>query len=173
MCGLEFERVYTDLQRDSQGGEIALQLNRLYPDDPEILYNNGKIFGNFAFLTMEKLAQVAPTSVWRHLAAAEAHESQGSYSEAIQEYQAVLRLEPNRPAIHYRIGRSLMGRFWQRQSQDDMVAAEKEFEAELRSNPTTPTLRMNWERCAERVGRSTMRNIYELRIRRSLDASRY
>jgi predicted Zn-dependent protease len=112
-----------------------MELNRLYPDDPEILYQAGKVYGNFAFLTMEKLAQVAPTSVWRHLAAAEAHESQGSYSQAIQEYKEVLRLEPDRPAIHYRIGRSLMGRFWQRQSQEDLAAAEKEFGEELRTHP--------------------------------------
>ncbi|HKV78881.1 MAG TPA: tetratricopeptide repeat protein [Candidatus Sulfotelmatobacter sp.] len=135
MCGLELERAYTGLRKDSKAVEVSMELNRLYPDDPEILYQAGKVYGNFAFLTMEKLAQVAPTSVWRHLAAAEAHESQGSYSQAIQEYQEVLRLEPDRPAIHYRIGRSLMGRFWQRQSQQDPGAAEKEFEEELRLHP--------------------------------------
>lgn len=135
MCGLELQRVYSGLKRDSKAVEVAMELNRLYPDDPEILYQAGKVYGNFAFLTMEKLAQVAPTSVWRHLAAAEAHESQGSYSQAIQEYQEVLRLQPDRPAVHYRIGRSLMGRFWQRQSQEDIAAAEKEFEEELRLHP--------------------------------------
>ncbi len=135
MCGLELERAYTGLKRDSKAVEVAMELNRLYPEDPEILYQSGKIYGNFAFLTMEKLAQVAPTSVWRHLAAAEAHESQGSYSQAVQEYQEVLRLEPDRSAVHYRIGRSLMGRFWQRQSQEDLAAAEKEFSEELRRHP--------------------------------------
>ena len=135
MCGLELERAYTGLRKDSKAVEVALELNRLYPDDPEILYQAGKVYGNFAFLTMEKLAQVAPTSVWRHLAAAEAHESQGAYNQAVQEYREVLRLEPDRPAVHYRIGRSLMGRFWQRQSQEDLAAAEKEFEEELRSHP--------------------------------------
>ena len=135
MCGLELERAYTGLKKDNKAVEVAMELNRLYPDDPEILYQAGKVYGNFAFLTMEKLAQVAPSSVWRHLAAAEAHESQGSYSQAIQEYQEVLRLEPDRPAIHYRIGRSLMGRFWQRQSQEDLAAAEKQFAEELRLHP--------------------------------------
>jgi tetratricopeptide (TPR) repeat protein len=135
MCGLELERAYTGLKKDSQAVEVAMELNRLYPDDPEILYQTGKVYGNFAFLTMEKLAQVAPTSVWRHLAAAEAHESQGSYTQAIQEYHEVLRAEPDRPGIHYRIGRSLMGRFWQRQSQDDLPAAQKEFEQELEIDP--------------------------------------
>ena len=135
MCGLELQRSYTGLKRDSKSVEVALELNRLYPDDPEILYQTGKIYGNFAFLTMEKLAQVAPTSVWRHLAAAEAHESQGSYDQAIAEYREVLKLEPRRPGIHYRIGRSLMGRFWQRHSPDDPPAAEKEFEQELQIDP--------------------------------------
>jgi predicted Zn-dependent protease len=115
--------------------QIALELNRLYPDDPEILYQTGKVYGNYAFLTMERLAQVAPSSVWRHLAAAEAHESQGSYSEAVSEYNEVLRLEPSRPGIHYRIARCLMRRFWQRQSQEDLAAAEKEFEEDLRLHP--------------------------------------
>jgi tetratricopeptide (TPR) repeat protein len=135
MCGLELERAYAGLKKDSKAVEVAMELDRLYPDDPEILYQAGKVYGNFAYLTMEKLARVAPTSVWRHLAAAEAHESQGSYGQAIQEYHEVLRLEPDRPAIHYRIGRSLMGRFWQHQSQDDVAAAEKEFEEELRLHP--------------------------------------
>ena len=135
MCGLELQRAYTGLKRDSKAVEVAMELNRRYPDDPEILYQTGKIYGNFAFLTMEKLAQVAPTSVWRHLAAAEADESQGSYDQAIVEYREVLRLEPQRPGIHYRIGRSLMGRFWQRHSPDDPPAAEQEFQQELQFDP--------------------------------------
>jgi tetratricopeptide (TPR) repeat protein len=135
MCGLELLRACTGLKRDSKAVEVAMELNRLYPDDGEILYQAAKIYGNFAFLTMEKLAQVAPTSVWRHLAAAEAHESQGSYDQAIPEYREVLRLEPRRPGVHYRIGRALMGRFWQRHSPDDPPAAEKEFEQELQLDP--------------------------------------
>lgn len=135
MCGLELQRAYTGLKKDDKAVEVAMQLSRLFPDDPEILYQTGKVYGNFAYLTMEKLAKVGPTSVWRHLAAAEAHESQGSYDQAIPEYRAVLQLEPDRAAIHYRIGRSLLGRFWQRQSQDDLAEAEKEFEEELRLHP--------------------------------------
>jgi len=52
MCGLQLERAYTGLKRDSKAVEVAMELNRLYPDDPEILYQTGKIYGNFAFLTM-------------------------------------------------------------------------------------------------------------------------
>ncbi len=135
MCGLELQRAYTGLKKDDKAVEVAMQLNRFFPDDPEILYQTGKIYGNFAFLTMEKLAQVAPTSVWKHLAAAEAHESQGSYDQAIPEYNEVLKLDPQRPGIHYRIGRSLLGRYWQRHAPEDLTGAEKEFEQELQIDP--------------------------------------
>lgn len=43
MCGLELERAYTGLKRDSKAVEVAMELNRLYPDDPEILYQTGKV----------------------------------------------------------------------------------------------------------------------------------
>jgi tetratricopeptide (TPR) repeat protein len=136
MCGLQLQRAYTGLKRDSKAVEVAMELNRLYPNDPEILYQTGKIYGNFAFLAMQKLAQVAPTSVWRHLAAAEADESQGSYSLAITEYRQVLALEPDRPGVHYRLGRTLLARSSQATSAQDTADAAKEFEQELQRDPT-------------------------------------
>jgi tetratricopeptide (TPR) repeat protein len=136
MCGLQLERAYTGLKRDSKAVEVAMELNRLYPDDPEILYQTGKIYGNFAFLTMQKLAEVAPSSVWRHQAAAEADESQGSYSLAVTEYRQVLALEPDRPGVHYRLGRTLLARSYHVTSAQDTAEAAKEFEQELQRDPT-------------------------------------
>ena len=135
MCGLQLERAYTGLQFDRKAVEVALELNRLYPNDPEILYHNGKIFGNFAFLNMQKLAEVAPSSVWRHQAEAEAYESQGSLDVAISEYEQVLELDPHRPGIHYRLGRTFLKRARQNNSPDDVAQAVKEFTAELQMDP--------------------------------------
>jgi tetratricopeptide (TPR) repeat protein len=131
MCGLQLLRVYTGLRHDSKAVEVALELNRLYPNDPEVLYHTGRIFGNFAFLNMQQLAQVAPGSVWRHQAEAEAYESQGSNDAAISEYRQVLSADPQRPGVHYRIGRTLLERSRQRNSPGDMAEAEKEFAQEL------------------------------------------
>jgi tetratricopeptide (TPR) repeat protein len=135
MCGLQLERAYTALKRDSKAVEVGLELHRLYADDPEVLYHNGKIFGNFAFLSMERLAQVAPASVWRHQALAEASESQGSYYAAISEYRQVLAMEPQRPGIHYRLGRTLLARARETTSAEDRTAAAKEFQQELEVDP--------------------------------------
>jgi len=132
MCGLQLERAYTGMQRHNKAVEIAIELNRLYPEDPEVLYHTGRLFGNFAFLTMQTLAQVAPGSVWRHQAAAEAFESQGSYDLAVREYRTVLELGPGRPGIHFRLGRTLLKRSQQAHSNE----AAKEFERELDLDPT-------------------------------------
>lgn len=135
MCGLQLERAYTGLLQNRKAVETALEMNRLYPNDPEVLYHNGKIFGNFAFLSMQKLSQVAPDSVWTHEAAAEAYESEGSYSSAIGEYHTVLAIEPRRPGIHYRLGRTLLARSRETSSAEDLSAAVKEFEQELTLDP--------------------------------------
>jgi tetratricopeptide (TPR) repeat protein len=137
MCGLQLMRSYTGLQRDSDAVKAALELNRLYPDDAEILYHTGKVYGNFAFLTMHKLEEVAPTSIWRHQAAAEAFESQGSFNLAIGEYRTVLELDPRRPGIHYRIGRTLLAQSSQTGDQALVAKAKTEFEEELRIDPSS------------------------------------
>jgi tetratricopeptide (TPR) repeat protein len=135
MCGLQLLRAHTGLLQDSKAVEVALELNRLYPDDPEVLYHTGKVYGNVAFLTMQKLSQVAPESVWRHQTLAEADESQGSYDAAITEYRQVLGLDPRRPGIHYRLGRTLLARARQTTSAEDLASAQKEFEQELALDP--------------------------------------
>jgi len=135
MCGLQLERAYTGLHRDSNAVEVALELASAYPNDPEILYHNGKIFGNFAYLTMRKLREVAPESAWRHLAAAEAYESQGSNNEAAAEYRRVLALDRNRPGIHYRLARALLAGSRQTHSIEEATEAQKEFLQELEDDP--------------------------------------
>jgi tetratricopeptide (TPR) repeat protein len=132
MTGLQLQRAYTGLKRDYDAVEVALELSRVYPNDPEILYHTGRLFGNFAFLHIRKLAEVAPTSTWRYQAAGEVHESQGNYALAIAAYRQVLATNPRRPGIHLRIGRALLA-----SEQGDFEAgAASEFEQELQLDPT-------------------------------------
>ncbi len=136
-AGLQLARTYMGLGRDDQAVATALELKRLYPRDPEVLYHSGKLFGNFAYLTMKRLAEVAPKSVWRWQAAGEAYESQEAYDSAITEYRQVLALDPRRPGIHFRIGRVLLARA--RRAGSRVSAADealKEFQQELDLDPT-------------------------------------
>jgi tetratricopeptide (TPR) repeat protein len=136
MAGLQLQRAYTGLRRDRKAVEVALELERLYPNDPEVLYHASRLYANFAYVTMQKLSKVAPESVWMHLTAGEVNESQGGLDGAIREYQAVLALEPRRPGVHFRLGRVYLNRA--RETTGDATStaqAQKEFEAELEIDP--------------------------------------
>jgi predicted Zn-dependent protease len=135
MAGLHLQRTYTGLRRDQDAVDIALRLSRLHPDDPEVLYHSGRVFANFAYLQTMKLAAVAPDSVWLHLAAGEADESQGLHDSAIREYRQALVLAPRRPGVNFRIGRTLLARS-QNAAADDLAEARKAFAEELRIDPT-------------------------------------
>ncbi len=129
MAGLQFQRSLTALRKDSQAMEVSLELFRLYPQDAEVLYHTGRLFGNFAYLAMRQLAAVAPDSGWRHLAAGEAHEAEGNFALAAGEYREVMRVEPGRTGMHYRLGRVLLA------AKDD-AEARKEFGEELNADPS-------------------------------------
>lgn len=152
MCGLQLERVYSGLQRDAEAVEVALRLNRLYPNDPEVLYHSGRIFGNYAYLSVKRLGEVAPSSIWTHLASAEALESQGSNDVAIGEYRRVLSLDPHHPGIHYRLGRVLLARAQSGASRDDAEAALKEFSSELELDPTNASAAYELGEAAHKSG---------------------
>ena len=134
-CGLELLRAYTALHRDADAVETSLALNKAYPDDPEILYQTGRIYGNFTYLTMEKLRDKAPDSVWMLQAKAEAQESEKQYDLALTSFESVLRLEPRRPGVHYRLGRVYLTRFEQLHDSKDRDQAADQFRAELALDP--------------------------------------
>lgn len=135
MCGLQLERAYTGVKRDSDAVKVALEMEQLYPKDPEVQYHDGKIFGNFAFLSMQRLFEMAPNSVWTHQAAAEAYESSAAYDSAIAQYQQVLSIDPQRSGVHYRLGRTFLARSRATNSPQDLGRAVEEFEQELRLDP--------------------------------------
>lgn len=132
LLGLHLERTYTGLGHDGKAVEVALTLMQLYPNDPEVLYQTGRLCGNFAFLAMQKLQEVAPQSIWRHLASGELFESDGHYDLALREYRRALELSPNRHGIHYRMGRVLL----RSKKPGSQAEALKEFEQELKLDPT-------------------------------------
>lgn len=135
MSGLELLRAESQLGKDADAVETALELNRLYPNDPEVLYHTGRVYGNYAWETMEKLHNTAPNSVWMLQAQGEANESAKNWDGAITAFQHVIALDPQRPGIHYQLGRVYLGRYRETQSAADKDAATHAFEAELNIDP--------------------------------------
>jgi len=139
--GMQLLRAYTGLEQDADAVDVALQLSRLHPDDPEVLYHSSRLFANFAYLQTMKLSRVAPSSVWMHQAAGEIQESRGYLDPAIREYREVLALDPRRPGIHFRLGRALLARALRAASEAEASSwreqAMRGFEEEGRVGPTS------------------------------------
>jgi tetratricopeptide (TPR) repeat protein len=151
MAGLHLLRAYTGLQRDADAVDVAFRLSRFHPDDPEVLYHSGRVFANFAYLQTMRLSRVAPGSVWLHLAAGEANESQGLHDAAIVEYREVLAAAPGRPGVHLRLGRVLLARARETGGSAAGEAA-REFEAELVIDPTNANAAYELAEMARRDG---------------------
>ncbi len=134
-AGLQLQRAYTGLGRHADAVGTALRLAKLYPRDPEVLYHASRLHANFAFLTLQDLAAAAPGSLWVHLAAGEANESQGLDEAAVKEYRTVLAIDSRRPGVHYRIGRVLLARSAREGTGTDADAL-REFALELEIDPT-------------------------------------
>jgi tetratricopeptide (TPR) repeat protein len=135
-AGLELMRAYSHLDMDRNASETALQMRDLYGNDPEVLYNVGKILGNSAYITMQTLFHDAGGSPWAYLAEAEALESQGQTDQAIESYRRVLEIEPRHPNIHYQIGRTYLARWGITHAASDLSSAADQFRMELDANPS-------------------------------------
>ena len=134
-AGLRLQRSYTELRRDADAVKVSLELAELFPDDPEILYHASRLSANLAYVTIQKLARVAPDSIWMHLTAGEVQETQGGYEGAIREYSAALALDPTRPGVHFRLGRVRLARAIA--ASDTLTDARRDFEEELRIDPSS------------------------------------
>lgn len=160
LSGLQLQRAYTSLRRDADAVQVALEMTRLYPDDPEVLYHSGRLFGNYAYLNMSKLAAVAPDSVFRLLAAGEAHESAGNLELAIARYREVLAQSPSRPGINLRLGRALL-----RSGNNKQEEAAAAFSRELEIDSTNSNAAYELAEIVRQSGGDKARELFELALR--------
>jgi tetratricopeptide (TPR) repeat protein len=135
LCGLQLMRVDQGLEMDTDAVRIALALDQAFPDDPEILYHTGRVYGSYAYEVMERLHDKAPNSVWMLLAQGEANESAKNYAAAIIAYRHVLEMDPNRVGVHYRLGRMYLAQFDDTAKAEDRQLAMQEFEKEVTLDP--------------------------------------
>ncbi|MGH9378716.1 MAG: tetratricopeptide repeat protein, partial [Terriglobia bacterium] len=133
LIGIELMGAYLSLDKNFEALEVSEELLKRYPNDPEILYRTGHMYGDRALQIMRRLVKVAPKSPWERMAFAEALEGEKRYALAIIEYRKVIATDAKMPDVHYRLGRALL-----LNSVDSKVAqdeAMKEFQQALGVDP--------------------------------------
>jgi len=122
-------------QRDVVAESIVL-LTHEFPGDAKVLYITTRYYSELANRTAQELLQKAPSSPEAETLIAEAFQAQGRWDDATAQYRKILEQNPNQQGIHYQLGRILLSK-----PLDPTVTeqATKEFEAELKINPTSPS----------------------------------
>jgi tetratricopeptide (TPR) repeat protein len=113
--------------------EFVGLLNRDFPRDPEILYLSVHTYSDLSLRASQTLLFAHPDAYQVHQLNAEALETQAKWDQAAEEYRTVLRMNPNLPGIHYRLGRIILSRPETPATREE---AAKEFREELRIDPT-------------------------------------
>jgi len=115
--------------------ESLLLLNREFPGNPKVLYVTTRYYSELANRTAHKLIDTAPSSAEAQILVAEASQAQGKWDEATALYRRILEGYPNQPGVHYQIGRIILSKPLTPSTAEE---AKKEFEAELKINPSSP-----------------------------------
>jgi len=116
--------------------ESLIVLTREFPGDPKVMFITTRYYSELANRTAQELLQKAPSSPEAETLIAEAFQAQGKWDDATAQYRKILEQNPNQQGIHYQLGRILLSK-----PMDPTVSEEatKEFEAELKVNPTSPS----------------------------------
>jgi tetratricopeptide (TPR) repeat protein len=124
-------------------------LKRDFPHDPEVLYITTHYFSELAMHASQELARTAPNSYQAQELEAESFESQGRWAEAAAEYQKILDQSGNVPGIHFRLGRVALSKG---ESAANTEEAKKEFEQELKIDPSNAAAEFSLGEIARRAG---------------------
>jgi tetratricopeptide (TPR) repeat protein len=129
--GMELIEIYyaaTDL--DKAAGVVGV-LRQLEPANTEILYTAHQIYSDLAGETMLSVAMLAPKSARMRQLMAHEMARQGDTQGAIAHYREALKIDPQRPGLHFELAEMLSNS----SSRSDQDQAEQEYKAALAANP--------------------------------------
>jgi Flp pilus assembly protein TadD len=160
--GVNAVRCAMALNHPGRAIEFVRQMDRAYPNDPELLYLGSHVYSALAMRQALELLKADPDSYEAQQMNAEVLAQQGKYAEAAEEYRKVLALKPNLPDIHYQIGRLLL---LEPRGPDTLKQAQEEFEKELAIDPKDAAAEFelgqmafearNWDEAVRRFRRAT------------------
>jgi tetratricopeptide (TPR) repeat protein len=141
--------------RDSTNEFIRL-LSRQFRKDPDVLFVIVHAYSDLSTRTAQDLGRGAPQSIAAHKLNAEALELQGKWEPAQQEYEAIIKKDPNARGIHFLLGRLLLSR--PDAGPEAAERARQEFLKEITIDPTNAgahyilgELARRDEKCAEAI----------------------
>src|SRR3984885_7304820 len=141
---------------------VATALEKLAPDDPDVLYIVYRAHSALAARALTTLAKVGPNSARLHEVLGESHASDSDFVGAISEYEKALTIDPALPGVHFELGEAILRN---KVDEDSRARAEQQFAAALVENPNDAHseyelgeiafLRSRWQEALQHYSRAT------------------
>jgi tetratricopeptide (TPR) repeat protein len=133
LTGLALAECHVAHNRLEAALPVVLELQKQFPSDADVLYEAARVHMKAWNDVVFRMYQKAPASYRVNQISAEIFEVQGRYPEAVAEYRKAIQKNPSAINLHFRLGRALL---MQSHSPDALNEARKEFDAELKLNPS-------------------------------------
>jgi tetratricopeptide (TPR) repeat protein len=130
-AGMELIEIYSRSGDLDRAAAVIATLKKLSPTDPNVLYSAYRLYSDLADESLLSLSVVAPKSARMHQAMAHELAKRGSTSEAIGNYRAAIKLDPQIPGIHFELAEMLNVVDTPESKQE----AEAEYKAAIQANP--------------------------------------
>ncbi len=129
--GMELIEIYSGTRDLDKAGAIVSALRKLDPTNEAMLYAAYRIYSDLAAESLLSLSVVDPNSARMHQAMAHELAKRGNISEAIENYRAALKIDPQLPGLHFELAEMLSTL----STAEGREEAEKEYKAALEANP--------------------------------------
>jgi len=133
LAGLALAQCHMANNRMDAALPIVLDLEKQFPADADVLYEAAKLHMKAWNDLVFQMFQKTPASYRVNQISAEIFEVQGRYGDAVAEYRKAIGKNPAAVNLHFRLARALL---MQSHTPEVMDEAAKEFEAELKLNPS-------------------------------------
>ena len=134
VLGLSLERCSIGTGKETEADQVAQKLLAEYPDDPDVLYAAGQLYGKLSSEIYLKLMKVAPNSARTYQVMGSVAASDGNWKAAIDAYRHALKLEPALQGAHLQIAILMLTHS---QEPDTWRQALTELNEELKVDPTS------------------------------------
>jgi tetratricopeptide (TPR) repeat protein len=129
--GMELIEIYSGTGDLDKAAAVVSVLRKLEPEDEGLLYTAYRIYSDLANESLLSLTVVAPNSARMHQAMAHELAKQGHAAEAIENYRAALKIDPQLPGLHFELAEMLRTV----STPEAHEEAEREYRAALAANP--------------------------------------
>ncbi|HXW57315.1 MAG TPA: tetratricopeptide repeat protein [Candidatus Cybelea sp.] len=129
--GMELVELYSATADLDKAAATLSVLRGIEPTDPVLLYTAYRVYSDMAAESLLTLSIVAPSSARMRQAIAHELAKQGKTAEAIENYRAAVKLDPNLPGLHFELADMLNTS----SAPADQAEAESEYKKALEVNP--------------------------------------